>query len=316
MTAAEERRQELERRLGLSKAHGFIVRIVFFVLTSLGVIALFFGCEELHLPKGWIAAILSIALAEFLIRRLHVRGTGVESALWLGGLFAWIFGLPSEGKPEGLLVFAAASAIAGRRLRNPLFGGLAAVFVISYLGAKNWYAEALIAGIVIAAAALAARLREWQRPSTEWLFVALLFVCPIAGAAWTFRYTSFFWAFAYLALAVAELTFAERKRDHAALAASAVSIVIAAVVLRDVFAFALEWKLIASGALMFAVALAVSRVLRGRTRGFVMTPVKSAYEEALRIFGTAAFAPQTKVAATPQTAGGGNFGGAGATGDF
>ena len=316
MTAAEERRRELELRLGLSKAHGMIVSIVFFVLTGLGVVAIFGLCEDLHLPKGWITAIFCIGLAEFLIHRLHFYRTGVESALWLGGLFAFIVDLPGEGKPEVLLLFAAASAIDGARLRNPLFGALAAILATVYLEMKEWYVAALIAGIIIAAGALAARTREWQRPSTEYLFVAMLITAPIAGAV-SFDKASMLWAFAYLALAIGEVVFGLRKRDRIAFAAAAIAIVIAAIALREIFNFALEWKLILSGALIFGVSAAVARALRGRNRGLVMTPVKSAYEEALRVFGTAAFAPHAQHARAPEpVGGGGSFGGAGSTGDF
>jgi len=189
--------------------------------------------------------------------------------------------------------------------------------VIAYFGAKDWYVAALVAGIAIAAASLAARVRELQRPSTENLFIALLLVSPVAGAVASIEHTSMLWAFAYVALAVACFAFGETKRDRVALIAGTVNVVIAAIALREVFAFPVEWKLIESGVLVFAIAAVISRRLRERTRGFVMTPVKRAYEEALRVFGTAAFAPQQKVEAAPQPVGsGGSFGGAGATGDY
>ena len=61
---------------------------------------------------GYVTAAISLALAEWLIRTRHFFGTGIESALWLGGLFAFIFGLPGEGSTEVILLFAAASAFA------------------------------------------------------------------------------------------------------------------------------------------------------------------------------------------------------------
>ncbi|HEX9163990.1 MAG TPA: hypothetical protein VF980_19945 [Thermoanaerobaculia bacterium] len=335
MTAGEERAIELASRAGgwnitpeqkravrarLDVAwlwNGPLLAAVFFVLTALAVAALFFLCEELHLPKGWITAILCVAIAELLIRRFHFGGTGVESALWLGGLFAWIFALPSEGKPEGLLLLAAACAIAGARVRNPLIGAGGPILVIAYLAAREWWIAALIAGIAIAAASLFARARGWERPSTDNLFAALLVICPIAGAVASIGETSLLWAFAYVALAIVELAFAIRLRDRISLVAAAVSSAIALIVLRDLFRFALEWRLIAAGTLMFAISVAVARALRGRTRGFVVTPVKNAYEEALRVFGSAAFAPKNSSAQSSQpVGGGGNFGGAGATGTF
>ena len=61
-------------------------------------------------------------MAEWLIRQRRFFGTGIESALWIGALFAIIFSLPSSGKPEALLVFAAACAMAGLRVRSAVFG--------------------------------------------------------------------------------------------------------------------------------------------------------------------------------------------------
>ncbi len=318
MTATEERRRAAERRAGLSKSHGPVLTIVFFALTLLAIAAFFALLKIAGAPgTGWVTAIVCLAIAELLIRRGRLFGSGVDSALWIGGLFAWIFDLPSEGKPEGLLLLAAASAMAGARLRNAWFGALAGVFVIVYLGETHRYLGALLAGVLIAASSLAALMREWQRPSTEMLLIILMIVAPVAGGAVSIEKTSILWAFLYVALAVAEIAAGIRLRHRAALFASAVSIAIALVVLREMFAFALEWKMIAAGAAMFAISAAVARALRGRSRGFVMTPVKSAYEETLRVFGTAAFAPRVEHATEPQpVGGGGTFGGAGSTGDF
>ncbi len=286
--------------------------VTFFFLTALGIVAMFFLAD-----RSWFTPIACIVIAELLIRRFKFERTGVESALWLGGLFTAIAALPGEGKPEAILLFAAASAIAGWRVRNPYIGALTAIFVIAYFAEKHWYVVALLAGIAIAAAALVARARDWQRPSTDALFAVVLIVSPIAGAVVSTDETWLLWGFTYLTLAVAELAFAERKRDRISLVAAAISIAIAAIMLREAFTFALEWKLIASGALLFAIATFVARRLSGKTRGFVMTPVKSAYEEALRIFGTAAFAPHTAQQPVQQPVGaGGKFGGAGATGDY
>lgn len=109
-----------------------------------------------------------------------------------------------------------------------------------------------------------------------------------------------------------------RRLGHReALFGGALAIVIATIMLRKVFDFPLEWKLILAGALLFAIAAAISRALHGKTTGFVVTPVESSYEEALRLIGTTALAPQVATNATPEPiGGGGKFGGAGATGDF
>jgi hypothetical protein len=310
---AEDERRAIEQRLETGwRSNGVIVSIVFFVLTLVAVAALFFLCELLKLPKGWITAGISIGVAEVLIGRFRFFGTGVESALWFGGLFAWIFGLPSEGKPEALLLFAAACAISGYRVRNPFIGSAGAIFVIAYLGAKHWYLAALVAGIVVAAFALFELMRVWQRPSTEILFILLLIVAPITGAASSIEHTSLLWAFAYVALAAAAFTFGVRGRHRGALYGGAVSTVIAVVVVRELFNFAPEWKCIAAGALLFGISVMISRALRTKRDGFVMAPMKTRYEEALVLL-----APQSKMETAPQpVGGGGTFGGAGATGSF
>ncbi|MGZ5475437.1 MAG: hypothetical protein ACXW29_03105 [Thermoanaerobaculia bacterium] len=316
MTASEERRRELDLRIG-RQSRGTLLSLVFFVLTGLAVVATFLLFDALSLPKGWLTAIICIAVAEVLIRRFHFAGRGVESALWLGGLFAFIFGLPSEGRPEGLLLFAAACAIAGARVRNPLIGALWPVFAIAYLGLRHWYIAALLFGIIIAAIALLALAREWQRPSTEVLLVALMMASLIGGAWWAVAYTSPAWSLAWIAFAVAAFTLGIRFRHRGALFGGALAMVIATIVLREMFDFPLQWELILAGALLFAIAAAISRVLRGKTTGFVVTPVESSYEEALRLIGTTALAPQVGTNATPEpVGGGGKFGGAGATGDF
>src|SRR5437588_7523520 len=105
--------------------------------TLVGVGALFL------LSKGWITAVIALATAEWLIRRGGFRETGVEAALWLGGLFAFIAGLPSQHKPEALLVFALAAVIAGARVRNPWFGALAVVLVLIYLDQKSFETQAI-----------------------------------------------------------------------------------------------------------------------------------------------------------------------------
>jgi len=318
MTALEERQREAETMLGL-RSRSIILPIVFFVLTCVAIGATYGLFDRLYLPKGLWTAILCIVTAEVLIRRFHFQGTGVESALWTGGLFAFIFGIPSEAKPEGLLLFALACAIAGVRVRNPLIGALTAVFVIFYFEARGWYTVALLAGIAIAAFALAALTRQWQRPSTEHLFVALILIAPVAGCAVSITHTSLTWSLLYFALAIAEFAHSTRLRDRLVLIAGALTTAIAFIVLRELFPFAIEWKFIAAGTSIFAVSAAISRTLRGRHAGFVVTPVKSAYEEALRVFGSVGLSPHTEstAAANPQpVGGGGSFGGAGSSGTF
>src|SRR5258705_5394114 len=160
----EEERARTWRHMSL------IVQIVFFFLTLFAMSALYGFCSLLHLPGGWIILVSSIAVAELLIRRAHFWRTGVESALWIGGLYGFIFSLPHSGKPEAFLVLAAAAALAGWRVRNALFGALAAVWVGVYFAALHSHWAALFLAIAIALIALGGQTLALKRPSTELLW--------------------------------------------------------------------------------------------------------------------------------------------------
>ena len=141
-SVAEERAQAL-RHLPVASVepspwrhNGLVLQIVFFVLVALAVAALFGLFYLLHLPRGVLTAAIAIGTAELLIRQLHFFSTGLESALWLCGTFAVIFGFPSTGAVEAILVFALAAALSGWRMRNAFFGIVAAVLVVAYVAAK------------------------------------------------------------------------------------------------------------------------------------------------------------------------------------
>ena len=299
------------------KSNGPVLWIVLFFLTLLAIVATFFLFDRLGLPKGWITAALAIAVAELLIRKSRFSGTGVEAALWLGALFAWIFGLPSEGKPEALLLFAAASAAAGVRVRNALFGAVAAVFVVSYLIARNWDAAAVLVAIAISMLALAAVCREWQRPSTEMLFAALLVIPPIAGAF--AAGDSAAWSMVYFAGAAICAAAGVRTRQHAPLIAAIVYLAIAAGILaaHDLLPFREEWSAIAGGAILLLFSALVTRALRSRRTGIVVQRDDLAsLDEALQIGGALTMQPKIDAPPEGRPEGGGQFGGAGATGKF
>src|SRR6266550_8215426 len=189
----EEERAKTWRHMSL------IVQIVFFVLTIFAIGAFYGLCTLLHLPAGPAALVGSITVGELLIRRKHFWRTGVESALWLGGLYAFIFSLPSSGKPEAILVLAAAAALAGWRVRNALFGTLAACLVVAYLAVRHW--PAMWFAFAVALLALFAVTRAWRRPSTELLFQMLMIVMPIAGYVAIVRNTRGTWML-FLPLAI------------------------------------------------------------------------------------------------------------------
>jgi hypothetical protein len=308
------------------RSNGLLASIVFFVLTGIGVAAMAAFFDEVHISQA-VAGVLALVLAELLIRARHWWGTGVEPALWLGGLFACIFALPGEGKPEALLLFALASIIAGARVRNPLFGALAAVFILVYFAAKHWEMAAFGAGVAISLVALAALWREWQRPSTEWLWILLLVTMPLTAyltgfdqSSYPARNPSTLAIAVYFALTIVFLLAGIRLRHHAPFVAAAVCAVVLGNETHELFDYSTEAKFGIAGAILLAAAWTVSRALRGRTAGFVLTPTATiaGTDNLLEIGATLLTAPSTSAppAADNRPQGDGGFGGAGATGDY
>ena len=294
------------------RSNGPVVSAVFFVLTTIAVAATFGFFHALDLPKGYITAAVAIAAAELLIGRHRFFGTGVESALWIGGLFALIFGLPGEGRPEAIVLFAAASFIAAARVRNALFGTLGIVFVAAYLDARGFDRTALGMGLVVMLLAVIALSREWQRPSTELFFSITAAVMPAVAALSGPRLDSS-WTLLWVALAAGMSWAGVRMRHHFVLLGSAAAAVVAAIAVQDAIPWRREWRLMAFGALLVAGAALVTRLLRGRDRGIVLDPELD--DDSLEILATLQLSPG--VTATPQQErGGGSFGGAGASGEF
>jgi hypothetical protein len=324
LTVAEERALALRaQKLPVSdvrwRANGIVWSLTFFVLTVVALAATFWWLSELELPKGWLTLALALTLAELLIRRYRFFGTGVESALWIGGLFAGIFGLRGDGRPEALLLLAAASATAGFRVRNPVFGAASAAFVVAYLNARHAYELAAAVGLVVSLVALVALRREVQRPSTEWLWCALLLITPIAGAVASVEELGPAPALAYLGGAAACLAVGITSRAHAPLVGAAVhtAIAVATLVTHEVFPWRLEWRMIIGGAIVFAAAATLSRALRERQTGIVVTPeALTPYDEAIKVAGAIGLQAQPTSVEPPARESGGQFGGAGASGRF
>ncbi len=318
-SVAEERAMAFSKRAGSWRTVSMTAAIVFFVLTTIAIGALYWFCDLLLFPKGWVTAIVSIAAAEVLIRRGRLWGTGVESALWIGGLFAFIFALPSSGKPEAVLTFVAAAAISGWRVRNALFGALAVVLLTVYLIAREWPWSAMLFSVAVAVVALLALVREWKRPSTETLWNVLAVVMPVAGLAGGLQATNSKSDVGVVALFVALAGFALaigiRKRVRGALVAGVVSVAIAIEAAHDFVPISTEAELIVIGVVVLAICFAIARALRGRERGFVLTATSPVRETLMSV--APAFLPSLSGSSSPQpVSGGGQFGGAGSSGQF
>src|SRR5687767_4916021 len=269
-SVADERAMELRAR-GFAapmeiewRRNSIGLSTLFFVLTAIGIVATYAFLDLVNVPgRGFLTFAISIAIAELLIRQFRFYGTGIESALWIGGLFAFIIGLPGEGRVEVLLLFAVAAAVAGFRVRNPLIGVLAPAFVIAYVLDKAEAAGAAFIAIVIAFTALVALAREWRRPSTEALVVVLTILPPVAAAMGGVKSLAPWWSAVFFAIATVMLVFGLRWRSHAPLIAAAVNAVIAIAILtvHKLIPFEPEWRLMIGGATMLAASAVIAHAL-------------------------------------------------------
>jgi len=340
-TIAEERAEAVHRIVPSQPAppwkhNGLLLRIVFTVLAAIAVSAAFGFFTLLSLPKGILTAMLAIGAAEWLIAEHRFFRTGVESSLWLCGTFAFIFGLPSQGKVEAILVFAAAAALSGWRMRNAFFGVFAAILVVAYVAAKWEHAPILsmsTAALIAIPSAFALR-RVWQRPSNEQLFAGLALAMPVVGYLCTV-FSRLFRTFvmdvqvaAILGItAIVMLIAGIAWRDRVLLISATLSIACAAIELRQLFDYPAEAKLIGAGIIVIAIAVTLERRLRRKTRGLVVTAVATnPYDEAMQIGGILTVAPHESAPADhahtgpvlddSSSATDKSFGGAGAGGGY
>jgi hypothetical protein len=304
------------------RTHSVIVQVVFFILTCIGVGATYAFLDVLDFEDsaGVITGIAAIALGEYLIRARRWFGTGVEAALWLGGLVAMISELPSTGAPEALLVLGSAAALAGWRVRNPLFGAVAAMFVAAY--AEKRADLGVVCALVLAIVAGLLLLREWKRPTTEWLFIAIVVLLPIYGWFEADERWRMMTIAVYAVFGAVMTTLAFLKRHHALLVSGVVAIIIAAVDWGKLLATPLEAKLALAGAASLGGSFLVSRALRDRVTGVVVKPATlTPVDDLLESVGTVVAAHSARpadTAAGPEArpAGDGRFGGGGASGDY
>lgn len=326
MNVQDERNLHLRARLNDNRVaeqfqtpwrtSGIVAQCFFFALACIALGAFYGLVNVLSIPRpGLVTGAAAIVLAEVLISRRWFF-TGVEAALWIGGVFALITELPRSGTPESMLVLAAASGIAGARVRNPLFGALAAIFVMLYF--EKRLDAGVLCALLIALAACIALLRTWRRPSTEALWIALALVMPFAG-----RFTADEnWRTVTIALyaifgAIA-LVLAITKRHHALFLSAMIALAIAATDIADRIQAPPEAKFAVAGFALLAIAFAISRALRDRTHGFVLTPIAlTPVDDAMELGATLTLQPPSAPTPAPQPAtGGGQFGGAGASGDY
>jgi hypothetical protein len=329
---AEERRA-LEKQLATRwRRNSTFVATAFFGLTVFAMFALVALCKSIGATE-FAAAAIAIGTGEYMIRRRRMYGSGIESALWIGGLLAFIAGLPSTGDAEALLVLAAAFAIAAWRMQNAIFATIGIVCTAVYFAAEWQSAHDYwrVAMVPLALALLAVVAKRWlfSRPWIDsfWSYVAIVMplIAEIAGRIVTYDANGHLeYALPYAILGVIALLAGLHLREHALLIAAGVSFAIMAFELHDLVDTPLEWKLIAGGVVLLGLAALVARRLRGRTTGYVATPARlTRYDELIKLGGTMIAgqamhgkSAEPEPAVTGTTGGSDSFGGAGATGDY
>ena len=298
-------------------------RLGFFVLTWIALLALgaFIGLFTAGAGPV-IVGFGGLVFAEILILDRHFFRSGIEEALWLGGLAEivrelWLV-LPLETTAAVLLCIAAVLLVAGLRLLNwmMMLAGLA-FLIASVASFTGTLVAAGLAMSVLTLVAAAMQLRNLERPFWEKLSAWIAVLGPLAAAVLT-RYESVSLAIAIAAaFAVLLLLFGIAYRSHALIAGGALSGLFLGVEAFIAIEMAIEWELIAGGAVAFAVAALLDRWLRTPRRGITSHPLDREGFGALTELGIIGLiAPSPLPEAAHREGEGGAFGGAGASGEY
>jgi hypothetical protein len=336
LAAAEQAHVRLTERPWIRSR--LFTRIAFFILTLMGVSA-FFGLISLvadYHAGFWMLAIVAGVAGELLIHGKRMFGAGPEEALWitctLAVLASVLDGLRSLDVVTICILAALAFFVAGLRVLNPIFTTCAWIALLPMIIDKQSKEVAAAYCIVVAVAALAVYLVELRRPSLnamlEWLFCvmpAIAYLCVTLNS-WLAPYSAFRPGIAALfLLLVAAFVYAGlRRRLHAPLFAAMPCVVIVAYECRHLTGLSLEMRLILWGALLFVVAFVAERLLHGRASGITSDAVETGGNaDLLGLAGAAAAGlqvhqpgPASPAAEPSPQGGGGEFGGAGASGDY
>ena len=298
-------------------------RLGLFVLTLIAMLAFgaFLGLLSLN-GAPVVVGVAGLVVAEILIWGRHFFRSGIEEALWFGGLAevvreVWLH-LPFESTGAVLISIAAVLLVAGLRLLNWMMVLVGLAFLI---GSVASFTESLMAAglatAVLAFVAAGMQLRKLERPFFEKLSAWVAVLGPLAAAVLT-RHESASLAIALAAaFAVLLLFFGFTYRSHALIAGGGISVLVLGVEAFDRMEIEVDWKLIAGGALAFAVAALLDRWLRAPRRGITSHPLDREGFGALTELGVIGLiAPSPAPEAAHREGEGGAFGGAGASGEY
>ena len=344
----------LTARTGGWRGTGLLARGALFVLGVVAAL-LIFGIlgvgESINLL---LAGLIAAFVAEWLTVRKHLHASGIEEGLTLGGFLlvgAWVTTLLGPwsdfagGAPHTLVLIAATLAAGLRRL-NPFVTTCAVIAFLGWAGSTTT-AQALdeaigrgmtafASGCALAALALVLGAREMRRPShdrmLEWLVATLPVAAYASHASYSFsaglldlgagRTVRLATVVLLLVLGVTLLAAGLRRRRHAPLLGFMACVACLAVELRFATSVATETWLLVCGFSALVAGAALDRYLRRPRNGLTSVALTDG-EGALDLLQTAGAALLAQRAsrdfATPGTtftAGGGRFGGGGASGNF
>jgi len=302
------------------KESGRFARVAFFFLTLLCVGA-FYGIQAVpdFGPRGWFTALAAIGVAELLVNRAGFLRTGVEEALYIGGLYAFILGLPGPPRNEGLLLFAIATLVAGLRFANAFFVAGSVAWTLVYAVTEWDESSAMLLALAVAVIAAIISRKTFERPLVDRSLAWITLMAPPLAVAFYFddEWMAFIWIAAVVAVALGVA--GVLGRTHPPLVASLMTGAFVVTELTRRSDLALRSALFAWGVGIGIVAIAAERLLRGRRTGITSTRLLDDPESRLlELAGTIAIAP-TKAAAPREPGfepGGGEFGGGGASGTY
>lgn len=303
----------------------------------------------LRIPaSNFIAGLILVLAGETLIARRRLFAAGIEEALEVAGLVMIAVQLLDSfsiwrNVTEGALLVAAAFAVAGVRLLNPLFTTLAAVAVsvacgdLFDRGSVTDSSTPVLASaycLLLAFLGLSLGAVTFRRPSHDRMADWLVVVMPPAAYLWIasahngtasldYLYSHTSLALASVAIPLvfgfAALCTGLLRRTHAPLLAFALCVACVAYELRKVTGMPLEVRLIVWGTALLAIAVALDRILRTPRGGISSQQLRERDGplELLQLAGAAGMTPHAEqVSNRGFEGGGGTFSGGGASGKY
>lgn len=276
---------------------GPIARVVLFVLSSWAfgsamslVLLVIFPAvladgsgpgDALLIVQGTIALVTGVAGAELLLAAARLRRTGIEDALYLGGLFGMLMALFSIASLEAwvaVLLCGAAFLIAGLRLQRGLWLAAAIICVPAAIGAGTESPMAFgIAGLVTSALAAVAGLRQWRSPALQLGLNSVVAVLPAVSLFTTIIDRLFadrlIVSDLLMSGVVAAVAFGAfiATRWKPLLYAFVGSCTVFAIIVGAQDFIPLEWRLLTGGLSLLIASRIVSTMLAGRSKGFTST---------------------------------------------